>query len=57
VSAKFRKAPFGRGTFSLKGLGDSVAMNVPRAWRPEAQMAFAMLAPSVGQVGSVGIIR
>jgi hypothetical protein len=58
VSAKFRKAPFGRGTFSLKGLGDSsVAMNVPRAWRPEAEMAFAMLAPSVGQVGSVGIIR
>ena len=58
VSAKFRKAPFGRGTFSLKGLGDSsVAMNVPRAWRPEAEMAFAMLAPSVGQVGSIGIIR
>jgi hypothetical protein len=58
VSAKFRKAPFGRGTFSLKGLGDSsVAMNVPRGWRPEAEMAFAMLAPSVGQVSSVGVIR
>ena len=58
VSAKFRKALFGRGTFSLKGLGDSsVAMNVPRGWRPEAEMAFAMLAPSVGQAGSVGIIR
>jgi hypothetical protein len=58
VSAKFRKAPFGRGTFSLKGLGDSsVAMNVPRGWRPEAEMAFAMLAPSVGQVGSIGVIR
>jgi len=58
VSAKFRKALFGHGTFSLKGLGDSsVAMNVPRGWRPEAEMAFAMLAPSVGQAGSVGIIR
>jgi hypothetical protein len=58
VSAKFRKAPFGRGTFSLKGLGDaSVAMNVPRGWRPEAQMALELLAPAVGQVGSVGIIR
>ena len=58
VSAKFRKALFGRGTFSLKGLGDSsVAMNVPRGWRPEAEMALAMLAPSVGQAGSVGIIR
>jgi len=58
VSAKFRKALFGHGTFSLKGLGDSsVAMNVPRGWRPEAEMAFAMLAPSVGQLGSAGIIR
>jgi hypothetical protein len=58
VSAKFRKALFGRGTFSLKGLGDSsVAMNVPRGWRPEAEMAFAMLAPSVGQAVSAGIIR
>jgi hypothetical protein len=58
VTAKFRKALFGRGIFSLKGLGDeSVAMNVPRGWRPDAEMAFAMLAPSAGQVGSAGIIR
>jgi hypothetical protein len=58
VSAEFPKGIFGRLYFSLKGLGDSsVAMNVPRGWRPEAEMAFAMLAPSVGQAGSTGIIR
>jgi hypothetical protein len=58
VSAKFRKGPFGRGTFSLKGLGDaSVSMVVPRGWRPEAEMALGLLIPSAGQAGSVGIIR
>jgi hypothetical protein len=58
VSAKYPKGLFWRGTFTLKGVGGgSVSMNVPRAWRPEAEMAFAMLAPSAGQVGSVGIIR
>jgi hypothetical protein len=58
VSARFRKAAFGRRVFSLKGMGDtSVAMNVQRAWRQEAEMAFALLTPSAGQVGSVGIIR
>jgi hypothetical protein len=58
VSAKFRKGPFGRGTFSLKGLGDaSVSMLVRRGWWPEAGMALELLAPSAGQVGSVGIIR
>jgi hypothetical protein len=58
VSAKFRKVLFGRGAFSINGLGGaSVAMNVPRAWRPEAEMALALLAPSPGQVGSVGVIR
>jgi hypothetical protein len=57
VSAKYPKGLFWRGTFTLKGMGGSVSMNVPRAWRPEAEMAFAMLAPSVGQAGSIGIIR
>jgi hypothetical protein len=58
VSAKFRKVLFGRGAFSINGLGGaSVAMNVPHAWRPEAEMALALLAPSPGQVGSVGVIR
>jgi hypothetical protein len=58
VSAKFRKGLFGRGTFSLKGLGDvSVLMGVPRGWWPEAEMAFGLLAPSAGQAGSIGIIR
>jgi hypothetical protein len=58
VSAKYPKGLFWRGTFTLKGAGGgSVSINVPRAWRPEAEMAFAMLAPSVGQVSSVGIIR
>ncbi len=58
VSAKYPKGLLWRGTFTLKGVGGgSVSMNVPRAWRPEAEMAFAMLAPSAGQVGSVGIIR
>ena len=58
VTARYPKGLLWRGTFTLKGLGDSsVAMNVPRGWRPEAEMAFAMLAPSVGQAGSVGIIR
>jgi hypothetical protein len=58
VSAKFRKGPFGRGTFSLKGLGDvSVSMVVPRGWWPEAEMASGLLIPSAGQAGSIGIIR
>src|SRR6266849_942138 len=58
VTARYPKGLLWRGAFTLKGLGDSsVAMNVPRGWRPEAEMAFAMLAPSVGQAGSVGIIR
>ncbi len=58
VSAKFRKVLFGRGAFSIQGLGDtSVAMNVPRGWRPEAEMALQLLAPSVGQAGSIGVIR
>src|SRR5216683_6258342 len=58
VTARYPKGLLWRGAFTLKGLGDSsVAMNVPRGWRPEAEMALAMLAPSVGQAGSVGIIR
>ncbi len=57
VSAKFRKALFGRRVFSLKGLGDaSVAMNVPPSWRQEAEIAYALLSPSIGMVG-VGVIR
>lgn len=58
VTAKFRKVLFGSGAFSINGLGGaSVAMNVPRNWRPEAEMALGLLAPSVGQAGSVGVIR
>src|SRR5712691_1595651 len=58
VTARYPKGLFGRGAFSIKGLGDtSVAMNVPRAWRPEAEMALQLLAPSVGQAGSIGVIR
>jgi hypothetical protein len=45
-------------TFALTGLdGRSVSISVPKSWRPEAEMALAQLAPSPGQVGSVGIIR
>jgi hypothetical protein len=58
VSAKFPKGIFGRALFSLKGQGGgSVEVVVPRRWRPEAEMALGLLAPSVGQVGSFGIIR
>jgi hypothetical protein len=58
VSAKYPKGLFWRGTFTLKGAGGgSVSIHVPRAWRPQAEMAFAMLAPSVGQVAGVGVIR
>jgi hypothetical protein len=56
VSAKYPKGLFWRGAFTVKGTG-SVSMQVPRAWRLEAEMAFAMLAPSSGQVSSVGVIR
>lgn len=58
VSAKYRKGLFGVGTFSLKGLGGgSVSLRVPRNWRPEAQMAIGLLAPSVGQLSTVGVLR
>jgi hypothetical protein len=58
VTARYPKGLLWRGTFTLKGVGGgSVLMRVPGAWRPEAGMAFALLAPSVGQVGSMGIIR
>jgi hypothetical protein len=58
VLAKFPKGIFGRALFSLKGQGGgSVEIVVPLPWRPEAEMAFALLAPSVGQAGSIGIIR
>jgi len=58
VTAKYPKGLLWRGTFTLIGVaGGSVSMHVPGAWRPEAEMAFAMLAPSAGQVGSVGVIR
>src|SRR5713226_2968399 len=58
VSAKYPKGLLWRGTFTLIGVGGgSVSMHVAGAWRPEAEMAFAMLAPSAGQVGSVGVIR
>jgi hypothetical protein len=58
VSAKFPKGVFGRAMFSLKGQGGrSVEIVVPRPWRREAEMALDLLAPSVGQLGSVGMIR
>jgi hypothetical protein len=58
VTARYPKGLLWRGTFTLKGSGGgSVSMRVPRAWRPEAEMAFAMLAPSAGQAGSAGVIR
>ena len=58
VSAEFPKGVFGRLYFSLKGQGGgSVKLIVPLQWRPEAEMAVALLAPPVGQVGSAGIIR
>jgi hypothetical protein len=58
VSAKFPRGWLGVRTFSLKGLdGRSVSIRVPKSWRPEAEMTLALLAPSVGQAGSIGIIR
>jgi hypothetical protein len=58
VSVKFPKGIFGRRMFSLKGQGGgSVKLIVPLPWRREAEMAFELLAPPVGQVGSAGIIR
>jgi hypothetical protein len=32
-------------------------MSLPRLWQPEAAIAAEMLAPSIGQVSAVGIIR
>jgi hypothetical protein len=58
VSAKFPRSLLALRTFTLTGLdGRSVSIRVPKVWRPEAQMALELLAPAVGQVGSVGIIR
>jgi hypothetical protein len=58
VTAKYPKGLLWRGTFTLKGVGGgSVSMHVQGAWRPEAEMAFALLTPSPGQIGSVGVIR
>jgi hypothetical protein len=58
VSAKFPKGIFGRTVFSLKGQGGgSVEVIVPLPWRREAEMALELLAPSAGQLGSVGVIR
>jgi hypothetical protein len=57
VSVKARKSLFGRN-LSLKGIGGgSVSMSLPRMWQPEGAMAADMLAPSIGQVSAVGIIR
>lgn len=58
VSAKYSKGLFGVGTFSIKGMGgNSVSLRVPRMWRPEAQMAIGLLAPSVSQLSTVGVLR
>jgi hypothetical protein len=59
VSAKFQRPLLTLPrTFTLTGLdGRSVSISIPKSWRPEAEMALAQLAPSVGQIGSVGIIR
>jgi hypothetical protein len=57
VSVKARKSLFGRN-LSLRGIGGgSVSMSLPRLWQPEAAIAAEMLAPSIGQVSAVGIIR
>jgi hypothetical protein len=57
VSVKARKSLFGRN-LSLKGIGGgSVSMSLPRMWQPEGAMAAEMLAPAIGQVSAVGIIR
>ena len=57
VSFRARKSLFSRN-LSLKGIGGgSVSMSLPRLWQPEAAMAADMLAPSIGQVSAVGIIR
>jgi hypothetical protein len=57
VTAKLRKVLFGRRAFSIRGMGGTaVAMNVPANFRQEAEMAFALLMPSAGQVGSVGSV-
>src|SRR6266849_268270 len=58
VSATSKKRLFGNLKFSFKGVaGESVSITVPRPWRLEATMALDLLAPPVGQAGSIGIIR
>ena len=58
VSATSKKGLFGNLKFSFKGVtGESVSITVPRPWRLEAMMALDLLAPPVGQAGSIGIIR
>ncbi len=58
VSATSKKRLFGNLKFSFKGVtGESVSITVPRPWRLEAMMALDLLAPPVGQAGSIGIIR
>lgn len=58
VSAKYRKGLFRVGTFSLKGLGGgSVSLSVQRNWRAEAQMAIGLLAPSLSQLNTIGVLR
>ncbi len=58
VSATFRKSILGLLYVSLKGQGGaSVKINVQRPWQPEAMTALQLLTPTVGQAGSVGIIR
>ena len=57
VSVKARRALFTR-TLWLEGPGRGfVRIGLPRRWQPEAAMAADMLAPSIGQVSAVGIIR
>ena len=58
VTATSKKRLFGNLKFSFKGVtGESVSITVPRPWRLEATMALDLLAPPVGQAGSIGIIR
>lgn len=57
VSVKARKFLLSR-TLSFKGLeGGSVSMGITRQWQAEAAMAVEVLAPSIGQVSAVGILR
>jgi len=58
VSAKFPRGFLALRTLTLTGLDSrSVSIRVPKVWHPEAEMALQLLVPSMGQAGSIGVIR